>query len=90
MCLVFEGMINKAEDTHGVVITAFCCDSDGGSQRGRKNLVLKRPWLLRVSVNWKEHCSERHQRMAADPDMLTNLLNFSTRDRFLPKSNKKL
>lgn len=46
MCLAFEGMIDKAEDTYGVVITAFCCDNDGGSQRGRKDLVLKRPWLF--------------------------------------------
>ncbi|KAF8150044.1 ribonuclease H-like domain-containing protein [Crassisporium funariophilum] len=46
MCLAFEGMIEKAEDTYGVVITAFCCDNDGGSQRGRKDLVLSQPWLF--------------------------------------------
>ena len=44
MCLACEGMIDKAEDIYGVVITAFCCDNDGGSQRRRKDLVLKRPW----------------------------------------------
>lgn len=46
MCIAFENMIDKAEDVYGVVIVAFCCDNDGGSQRGRKDLVLKRPWLF--------------------------------------------
>ena len=46
MCVAFENMIDKAEDTYNVVIVAFCCDNDGGSQRGRKDLVLKRPWLF--------------------------------------------
>ncbi|KAF8964926.1 ribonuclease H-like domain-containing protein [Flammula alnicola] len=46
MCTAFEGMIDRAEDAYGVVIVAFCCDNDGGSQRGRKDLVLKRPWLF--------------------------------------------
>jgi hypothetical protein len=46
MCLAFEGMIDKAEDVYGVIVVAFCCDNDGGSQRGRKDLVIKRPWLF--------------------------------------------
>jgi len=46
MCEAFEGMIDKAEDVYAVCIVAFCCDNDGGSQRGRKDLVLKRPWLF--------------------------------------------
>ncbi|KAF8888469.1 ribonuclease H-like domain-containing protein [Gymnopilus junonius] len=46
MCLAFEGMIDKAEDIYGVKVVAFCCDNDGGSQRGRKDLVIKRPWLF--------------------------------------------
>ncbi|GLB45578.1 putative protein of unknown function (DUF 659) [Lyophyllum shimeji] len=46
MCKAFEGMIDKAEDVYGVCIVAFCCDNNGGSQRGRKDLMLKRPWLF--------------------------------------------
>jgi hypothetical protein len=46
MCRAFEGMIDRAEDQYGVVVVAFCCDNDGGSQRGRKDLVLNRPWLF--------------------------------------------
>ncbi|KAJ7237891.1 ribonuclease H-like domain-containing protein [Mycena haematopus] len=33
MCLAFE-------------VILFCCDNDGGSLRGRKDLNLKRPWLI--------------------------------------------
>jgi hypothetical protein len=46
MCTAFEAMIDKAENIYGVCIVAFCCDNDGGAQRGRKDLVLKRPWLF--------------------------------------------
>ncbi|PPQ78441.1 hypothetical protein CVT25_011885 [Psilocybe cyanescens] len=46
ICKAFEEMIDKAEDDYGVAIVAFCCDNNGGSQRGRKDLVLKRPWLF--------------------------------------------
>ena len=46
MCEAFEGMVDKAEDVYAVCIVAFCCDNDGGSQQGRKDLVLKRPWLF--------------------------------------------
>jgi len=46
MCMAFQRMIDKAEDIYGVHIVAFCCDNNGGSQQGRKDLVLKRPWLF--------------------------------------------
>src|SRR6266545_952824 len=46
MCQAFEGMIDSAENLYGVIIIAFCCDNDGGSQRGRKDLILKRLWLF--------------------------------------------
>lgn len=50
MCLAFEDMIDKAEDTYGVVITVFCCDNNGGSQRGRKDFVLKGSGYLALHV----------------------------------------
>ncbi|KAG6908652.1 hypothetical protein DXG01_003745 [Tephrocybe rancida] len=46
MCDAFEGMIDKAEEEYGVIIIAMCCDNDGGSQHGRKDVVLRRPWLF--------------------------------------------
>jgi hypothetical protein len=46
MCKAFEGMINKAEDLYEVIVMAFCCNNDGGSQRGRKDPVLNQPWLF--------------------------------------------
>jgi hypothetical protein len=46
MCVAFENMIDKAENEYGVVVVGFCCDNDGGSQRGRNDLILKRPWLF--------------------------------------------
>ncbi|KAF9566803.1 hypothetical protein CPC08DRAFT_682210 [Agrocybe pediades] len=46
MCKAFGEMIDKAEETYKVTVVAFCCDNDGGSQRGRKDLVLSRPWLF--------------------------------------------
>jgi len=46
MCRAFKGMIDKAEDEYKVIVVAFCCDNDGGSQRGRKDLVINRPWLF--------------------------------------------
>ena len=39
-------MIDKAENQYDIVVVAFCCNNDGGSQRGRKDLVLSRPWLF--------------------------------------------
>lgn len=49
MCEAFEGMIERAEKTYGVDVVVFCCDNDGGSQRGRKDLILKQPWLFGVA-----------------------------------------
>jgi hypothetical protein len=46
MCLAFEAMVDKAEELYNVIVVAFCCDNDGGSQQGRKDLVIKRPWLF--------------------------------------------
>ncbi|KAF8164788.1 ribonuclease H-like domain-containing protein [Crassisporium funariophilum] len=46
MCIAFKGMIDKAEDIYGVKVVAFCCDNDGGSRRGRKDLVIDRSWLF--------------------------------------------
>ncbi|KAF8150576.1 hypothetical protein B0H34DRAFT_791004 [Crassisporium funariophilum] len=46
MCKAFEEMIDEAEEVYGVHVVAFCCDNNGGSQRGRKDLVLKRPHLF--------------------------------------------
>ena len=46
MCSAFERMIDKAEEGYGVIVVGFCCDNDGGSQRGRKDLIVKRPWLF--------------------------------------------
>ena len=46
MCQAFEEMVDNAEAKYGVIVIGFCCDNDGGSQKGRKNLVLKRKWLL--------------------------------------------
>lgn len=46
MCIAFEGMINKAEHEYGATVVVLCCDNNGGSQRGRKDLVIKRPWLF--------------------------------------------
>ena len=46
MCIAFEAMIDKAEGLYNIIVVAFCCDNDGGSQRGRKDLVMKRPWLF--------------------------------------------
>ena len=46
MCMAFQRKIDKAEDIYGVHIVAFCCDNDSSSQQGRKDLILKRPWLF--------------------------------------------
>ncbi|KAJ7903186.1 ribonuclease H-like domain-containing protein [Mycena leptocephala] len=61
MCIAFEEMIDKTEGRYGCVIVMFCCDNDGGSQRGRKDLVQKRPWLLVVPC-----CAHQGQLMLGD------------------------
>ncbi|KAF8881822.1 hypothetical protein CPB84DRAFT_1751072 [Gymnopilus junonius] len=42
----FGNMIDKAEETYSIQIIGFCCDNDGGSQRGRKDLIIEWPWLF--------------------------------------------
>ncbi|KAJ7435413.1 ribonuclease H-like domain-containing protein [Mycena latifolia] len=46
MCNAFCAMIDKAEREHGCIVVCFCCDNDGGSQKGRKLLIIQRPWLF--------------------------------------------
>ena len=46
MCKAFAEMIDKAESTYGVIVICFCCDNDGGSQAGRKQLIVEHPWLF--------------------------------------------
>ena len=41
MCAAFEEMINKAEDSYGVIMIGFCCDNDGGTKHASKDLVIK-------------------------------------------------
>jgi hypothetical protein len=48
LCAAFQQMIDKAESELEVIIVAFCCDNDGGSQRARKDLVAERPWLFGI------------------------------------------
>ncbi|KAF8196213.1 hypothetical protein K438DRAFT_1760391 [Mycena galopus ATCC 62051] len=48
MCTAFEKMIDKTEQKYGCIVVLFCCDNDGGSQRGRKDLGIKRPWIFVV------------------------------------------
>ncbi|KAJ7437344.1 ribonuclease H-like domain-containing protein, partial [Mycena latifolia] len=61
MCAAFEQMIDKTEDTYGCIVVLFCCDNDGGSQRGRKDLILARPWLLVAPC-----CAHQGQLMLGD------------------------
>ncbi|KAJ6481303.1 ribonuclease H-like domain-containing protein [Mycena vitilis] len=61
MCAAFEGMIDKAENTYRCIVVLFCCDNDGGSQRGRKDLAIKRPWLLIAPC-----CAHQGQLMLGD------------------------
>ncbi|KAG6886678.1 hypothetical protein C0995_005959 [Termitomyces sp. Mi166 len=46
MCHAFETMIDKAEEVYGMYVVALCCDNDNGNQHGRKNVVLKQPYLF--------------------------------------------
>ncbi|KAJ6564026.1 hypothetical protein B0H19DRAFT_1285188 [Mycena capillaripes] len=61
MCTAFENMIDKTETNYGCFIVLFICDNDRGSQRGRKNLGIKRPWLLIAPC-----CSHQGQLMLGD------------------------
>ena len=42
----FEKMIDDVESEYGAKVTHFVTDGDGGSSKGRKLLVKKRPHLL--------------------------------------------
>ena len=46
MCKAFAEMIDKAKSTYGVIVICFCCDNDGGSQSGHKQLIVEHPWLF--------------------------------------------
>jgi hypothetical protein len=46
MCKAFAAMIDKAEKDYDLIVVCFCCDNDGSSQAGRKQLVIKWPWLF--------------------------------------------
>ncbi|KAF8161032.1 ribonuclease H-like domain-containing protein [Crassisporium funariophilum] len=61
MCEAFKGMVDKAEEKYGVTVVAVCCDNNGGSQRGRKDLVIKRPWMFGPPC-----CAHQFQLMLGD------------------------
>ncbi|KAJ6562267.1 hypothetical protein B0H19DRAFT_1210101 [Mycena capillaripes] len=49
MCAPFCDHIDKAERETGCIVVSYVCDNDGGSQSGRKLLVILRPWLLGIA-----------------------------------------
>ncbi|KAJ7245930.1 hypothetical protein B0H12DRAFT_1073385 [Mycena haematopus] len=53
MCAAFEEMIDNTERKYWCIVILFCCDNDGGAQRGRKNLGNKRPWILIVCRQYR-------------------------------------
>ena len=46
MCKAFEKMVDKTEAMYGCHVIAVCCDNDGRSQSGRKQLIVKQLWLF--------------------------------------------
>ncbi|KAF8209248.1 ribonuclease H-like domain-containing protein [Mycena galopus ATCC 62051] len=46
MCAAFCEHIDKAEVDFGCIAVCYVCDNDGGSQLGRKLLIILRPWLI--------------------------------------------
>ncbi|KAJ6615716.1 hypothetical protein B0H10DRAFT_2435314 [Mycena sp. CBHHK59/15] len=48
MCIAFEGMVDNTESKYGCIVVLFCCDNDGGSQRGWKDIGAKRTWIFVV------------------------------------------
>ncbi|KAJ6494246.1 hypothetical protein C8R45DRAFT_866803, partial [Mycena sanguinolenta] len=46
MCKAFCEHIDKAEKETGCIAVSYVCDNDGGSQYGRKLLVILQAWLL--------------------------------------------
>ncbi|KAJ6564768.1 hypothetical protein B0H19DRAFT_942310 [Mycena capillaripes] len=49
MCAAFCEHIDKAERETGCIVVCYVCDNDGGSQSGRKLLIILRPWLLGIA-----------------------------------------
>ncbi|KAJ6595994.1 hypothetical protein B0H10DRAFT_1828712 [Mycena sp. CBHHK59/15] len=49
MCKAFCEHIDKAERETGCIVVCYVCDNDGGSQSGRKLLLILRPWLLGIA-----------------------------------------
>ena len=56
MCIAFEGMIDDAETEYCCIVVVFVTDDDGGSSKGRKLLVIKRPWLLAPACTSHQVC----------------------------------
>jgi hypothetical protein len=50
MCAMFAGMIDKTEQVYSCIVVCFCCDNDGGSQSGRKQLILVRGYLAPLAA----------------------------------------
>ncbi len=46
MCQAFERMIDEIDKHHNCETVCLCTDCNGGSGRGQKDLVVKRPWLF--------------------------------------------
>ncbi|KAJ7028223.1 ribonuclease H-like domain-containing protein [Mycena alexandri] len=61
MCTAFLAMIDAAEQKYHCAVILFVCDNDGGSQRGRKDAVIVRPWLLVAPC-----CAHQGQLILAD------------------------
>ncbi|KAJ7206663.1 ribonuclease H-like domain-containing protein [Mycena pura] len=61
MCEAFCGHIDKLEATTDCTVVGYVCDNDGGSQNGRKKLVILRPWVLATAC-----CSHQGQLILID------------------------
>ncbi|CAK5275388.1 unnamed protein product [Mycena citricolor] len=61
MCRTFIEMIDWVELEYACNVVGFCCDNDGGSQKGRKLLRVERPWLFNPPC-----CAHQGQLILAD------------------------
>ncbi|KAK7021681.1 hypothetical protein R3P38DRAFT_3196501 [Favolaschia claudopus] len=61
MCNAFCGHIDTFEGDTGGIVVAYITDNDGGSQRGRKDLGIKRPYLFGIQC-----CSHQGQLILLD------------------------
>ncbi|KAK6983944.1 ribonuclease H-like domain-containing protein [Favolaschia claudopus] len=61
MCDAFCGHIDKIEGDTGGIVVAYITDNDGGSQRGRKDLVIIRPYIFGIQC-----CSHQGQLILLD------------------------